>query len=130
MATVKKEVSIAATPDEVWAVVGDVGGISQWFPAIEASSLEGDTRVCELAGGRGTLKERITANDPSSRTYSYTIVDGPMPVSSHEATVVVESEGDGAKVVWTTVVEPDQIAEAISPMFDEALAALKERLEG
>lgn len=39
MATIRTDVYIDRTPDDVWSVVGDIGGLSEWMPGVETSSL-------------------------------------------------------------------------------------------
>src|SRR5580704_7183802 len=44
------DTTLAATPDEVWAKVGQFGSIAELFPAIESFRLEGDDRVIGMFG--------------------------------------------------------------------------------
>lgn len=81
MAKVERDVTIEASPDDVWRVVGDFGGISKWLDGIEASSVDGDTRVCTMAGG-GTLEEKILERDDENRRYTYTITQSPFAFES------------------------------------------------
>ena len=37
MARIEKRIDINRSPEDVWAVVGDVGAISSWLPAIDQS---------------------------------------------------------------------------------------------
>lgn len=129
MPTVDKQIRIDRPASDVWKVVGDLGGISAWFPGLASSSADDDKRVCELEGGVGTLVEDIVAYDAAARTYEYAITDAPMPVESHHARVEVRDEGGASLLVWRTEVEPSSTAEAMDAMFDTALAELKHRLE-
>ncbi|GAA1271152.1 hypothetical protein GCM10009609_37830 [Pseudonocardia aurantiaca] len=61
-------VVIAASPDAVWAMGGDVGNIADWVPAIERSHLVGDVRHATFAGG-GDATERIVERDDAARWY-------------------------------------------------------------
>ena len=38
------EIDIARSPDQVWSVIGDFGGIGGWMPGIESCRLDGDDR--------------------------------------------------------------------------------------
>ena len=62
MAAGAVDVTIAATPDEVWAKVGDFGGVGVLFPAIESFRLEGDDRIIGMFGME--IRERLLARDP------------------------------------------------------------------
>lgn len=130
MPRVVREVHIDASPERVWEVVGDAGGVADWLPAAEASSLDGDTRTVELAGGSGTITERILARDDASRRLEYTIVESPRPLESHRSSMEVLPDGEGTRFVWTTDVEPQAAAEGMTPVFDGGVEALKRHIEG
>ena len=127
MATLTKEILISRPPADVWAVVGDLGGISSWLPAIAESSFEEGVRSCTMAGG-GELTETIDLDEDNLR-YEYAIVESPMELESHRASIAVEADGDGSRVVWITDVEPREMADAMGPIFDEGLQSLKSTLE-
>lgn len=129
MARVDRDIKIEASPDEVWSVVGDFGGISKWLGSIEASSVDGDTRVCAIAGG-GQLVEKILERDDENRRYSYTITESPFPLESHTAWMSVERDGDGSKVTWVMEVSPDELARGMEPIAEGGLMALKGYIEG
>ena len=87
------DVTVAAAPDEVWAKVGDFGGVGDFFPGIESFRLEGDDRVIGMFGME--IRERSWSRGRRQpRTITYSVVDG-VPVESHTATITVEAEGDG-----------------------------------
>jgi hypothetical protein len=77
----------------------------------------------------GVIRERIVEHDPGARRYSYVIDEAPMPIADNTTTIEVQAEGDGAKVVWTTRIEPDELAAAFTPVYQEGLASLKAQLE-
>jgi carbon monoxide dehydrogenase subunit G len=128
MAVFGESIEIAATPDNVWAVVGDVANISAWLPFIEESQIEGDYRQCRSMAG--PLRERILARDDAARTYDYTILDAPMEIEFIHATVAVTETTDGSRVDWSTLVTPDGLVEAFAPIYREGLENLKLQIEG
>jgi carbon monoxide dehydrogenase subunit G len=116
------EVTVGAPPDEVWAKVGDFGGLGDFFPGIESFRLEGDDRVIGMFGME--IRERLVSRDETSRTLSYSVVDG-VPIDSHLATITVEPEGDGSKVTWAYDVEPAEMASIFGDTYKGALAAVE-----
>jgi len=92
----------AASADAVWAKVGDFCGISRWHPAIEkcALSADGKMRTLSLKGG-GTVVEKLEKRDDTMRSYSYSIIDGPLPVANYVSTISVANEGSGSIVTWS-----------------------------
>jgi carbon monoxide dehydrogenase subunit G len=113
---------VHATPDEVWEKVGDFGGIGDLFPALESFQLEGDDRLLGMFGMQ--IRERLVSRSDETRTITYSIVDG-VPVESHQATITVEPDGDGSKVIWSYSVLPDEMAPIFGDTYKGALAALE-----
>jgi hypothetical protein len=91
----------AASVDAVWAKVGDFCGIANWHPAIEkcALSADGKTRTLSLKGG-GSIVEKLEKRDDAQHSYSYSIVEGPLPVANYMSTISVTKEGTGAMITW------------------------------
>ena len=115
------DVTIAAPPDEVWKKVGDFGGVDQFFPGIESFRLEGDDRIIGMFGME--IRERLLARDEEARVLTYSVVDG-VPVESHTATISVEPDGAGSKVIWAYNVTPDEMAPIFGDTYKAALAVL------
>jgi mxaD protein len=122
MAAGAVDVSVAAAPDEVWKKVGDFGGLEAFFPGIDSFRLEGDDRVIGMFGME--IRERLLAKDDESRVLTYSVVDG-VPVESHTATISVEPEGDGCRVIWAYDVMPDEMAPIFGDTYKAALAAVE-----
>lgn len=119
MPTIRTEAHVDVTPEKAWEVVGDLGGVHKWLGIIETCRLDGDTRVCGLAGGQGTLVEKILERDDAERRYRYTITEAPFEIASHEATFAVQPDGDGSRIVWEVTFEPAEL----QPMFEGSGAA-------
>ena len=94
MAAGAVDVTVGATPDEVWAKVGDFGGVAEFFPGIESFRLEGDERVIGMFGME--IRERLLARDDEARTLTYSVVAG-VPIESHTATISVQPDGEGSR---------------------------------
>ncbi len=128
MARIENTIDIDRPVEDVWNVVGDFGAISTWLPAIAASSFGDGVRECSMEGG-GLLKEEITDRDDDAHRYSYRIVESPMPIDFHEATMRVDARDGGSTVTWITEIRPDDMAAAMEPVFSDGLLALKSHLE-
>ena len=122
MAAGAVDVKIAATPDEVWAKVGDFAGVGVLFPGIESFRLEGDDRIIGMFGME--IRERLLARDEENRVLTYSVVGG-VPIDSHTATVSVEPDGDGSMVIWAYDVSPDEMAPIFGDTYKGALGALE-----
>ena len=121
------EIDNAGTPDAVWALAGDFGGIAAWMPGMESCRLEGDNRILETMGM--TITEKLVSKDDATRAITYSIVDG-VPIESHEATVTVSASGDGSHVTWVVDASPDEMADLMQSVYQQSLEALKANVEG
>jgi hypothetical protein len=125
-------VTVAAPPAKVWAVIGDFCGIGQWHPAVEkcVPSQKGGkpVRTLSLKGG-GTLVEEQVRRDDGAMSYTYTILDGPLPVAGYESTLSVKPAGGGSAVSWNGSFQAKGADDAtargvIQGIYDSGLAAI------
>jgi hypothetical protein len=94
--------SAKAAPDAVWAKIGDFCGIGSWHPAIEKCTLSADGKMRALAlKGGGVVNEKLISRDDAAHSYSYAIVDGPLPVANYVSTLSVAADGAGSVIMWT-----------------------------
>jgi len=87
--------------DALWKKVGDFCGISAWHPAIEKCvlSADGKQRTLSLKGG-GTVVEALENWDDANRSYTYTILSGPLPVANYHSTISVADDPKGSALKW------------------------------
>ena len=96
---VKKSSEAPGTPAEVWAVVGDFCAIKDWHPAVaecEQTEEDGATYRILTLGDGGKIKEKLT--NMGDTTYSYDIIESPLPVQNYSAILEI-GEGDGDDTV-------------------------------
>ncbi len=134
---VSKSADMAASPAKVWALIGGFCAISDWHPVIEKCVLskEGDKqlRTLSLKGGGTILEEQLFHND-DKMSYSYKILEGPLPVADYEATMEVARSGSGSKVTWWSTfeakgAEPAKVEETIGGIFDAGLKGIAAKLK-
>lgn len=108
MAKISMSTDLNASADQVWKMIGGFNALPDWHPAVEKSELtqEGQTRTLSLAGG-GTIVEKLEKVDDGARTYTYSIVDSPLPVSNYTATIKVSGEGDNSTIEWSSEFSAD-----------------------
>src|SRR5262245_33299849 len=87
--TVADSVELAATPDEVWSLIGPFG--LDWHPGVARTNLTGagigQLRTMQTRDGK-EIVERLEALDNAKRTYRYTLVAG-VPASRYTGTLEV-----------------------------------------
>src|SRR6476469_9018338 len=112
----KAEVSIDRSPDDVWKLVREFGGMETWMPGVESCVVDADVRTIGMMGIE--IKEKLRSLDDSARRISYSVVESPMGnMESHTATITVEPEGNGSHVTWAVDVSPDELLGLFLPVY-------------
>ncbi|MER6439014.1 SRPBCC family protein [Streptomyces sp. NPDC001185] len=136
MATTTASLDVPASPDRVWQLIGGFGSLPDWLPYIPTSELGEGGRVRTLTSEEGgVIVERLEAFDQRARTYSYSILRAPFPVTGYVSTLTVHETGrrDSARVEWSGSFTPDGTgdAEAVAlfhGIYTDGLAALRRTL--
>ncbi|MGV1013811.1 MAG: SRPBCC family protein [Methyloceanibacter sp.] len=130
---VKKRREAPGTPADVWAVVGDFCAVKNWHPAVAECEefTEGpDTfRTLTLQDG-GKIKEKLT--NKGATTYSYEIIESPLPVKNYSATLTVgeDDEPERVEIVWTAKFDANGTSDEdaqklIAGIFEAGVAGIK-----
>lgn len=128
MADGKAEVSIERSPDDVWKLIREFGGLDAWMPGIERCTVDGDVRTLNTMGIE--IKEQLRTLDDANRTVAYSVIESPMGnLRSHLATLSVVPEGEGSHVTWAVDVDPDELLGLFLPVYEGAIVELKKQLE-
>lgn len=110
MAKSYRSAVVPASADAVWAVVRNFDGLPGWHPGIASSELDsgasaaevGCVRKLAVAGGGGTIREKLVDLDDTDRSYTYDILESPFPIRYYRSTIrVAPVTGSGhAFVEW------------------------------
>ncbi len=135
--SVTREVTIDSTPATVWKLVGNFNALDVWHPAVRKSELNGagtkvgTRRMLTLAEGKQVIIEQLTAYDAAKTSYSYTIVNSPLPVVNYKGTISLNATSDGKTLLkWTSNFEAPSGADsasatrAVETLYDSGLAKL------
>ncbi|GAA4078943.1 SRPBCC family protein [Nocardioides kongjuensis] len=124
MTTLRSHAVLNVPAAEVWEVIRDVARIASWFPAMSSSTGDDRHRTVVLGDG-STLEEDIVTLDDTRRRLQYRAVGGDLPVTSHLGTVdVIDLDADRTIVVYSTEIEPADLAPAFDAAISEAVAGL------
>lgn len=134
MLEVERRLSLATGADEVWDLVGDFGDLG-WHPAAKATDLEDRDGIVHRAitlPDDAVLVERLEEMDDSGKTYSYSIVEGPLPVSDYRSTLRVISVDSGCEVCWGSAfaaagVGDEAAKEVVAGIYEAGFAALSKK---
>lgn len=129
MASIHKEIRLAASADDVWDAVRDVGNIhTRLCPGfLTDCRMDGpDARIVTFGNGM-VVKELIIDLDEKARRVAWSAVGGRM--SHHNASMQIFAEAADCRAVWIADLLPNDLAGAIAGMIDQGLAAMKKTLE-
>lgn len=134
MVEVERRVSLAGSAEDVWDAIGDFSDMS-WHPAARDTDLEDRDgvvhRVVTLPDG-SILVERLEDMDDSGKSYSYSIVEGPLPVSRYRSTLSIVANGKGCDVVWrcgfvARGMDDAAAREVVAGIYEAGINALTDR---
>ncbi len=117
-AEVRQVAEIKASPAAVWAKIGEWCAIKDWHPAIASCDAgKKGFRTLTLKSG-GKILEKLTKTGKYS--YSYEILESPLPVKNYQATLIAKPDSLGTTdLTWTAKFDPKGKSEA------DAVAAIK-----
>ena len=95
MIKVYRSAIIHASADEVWSLVRNFNDLPKWHPAIASSEIEqnlppdaiGCVRRFRLSSDGGLLREQLLGLADDTRSFTYSILESPMPVDNYVATM-------------------------------------------
>jgi uncharacterized protein YndB with AHSA1/START domain len=129
MASIHKELLIAAPVDQVWAAVRAIDGIHTRFARefVVDTRVEGTSRLVTFANGT-VVRERIVNVDEIGRRLAYSIVDWQL--THHNASFQVFPVGHArSRLVWIADLLPDEFADAVEGFMEQGCAAIVRTLE-
>ncbi len=131
MASIIREIVVDADPADVWAALADFGAVHERLAPgfVVASVLDGPaTRVVTFFNG-AVAREVLVGTDDDARRLAYSVVEGPLRATHHNASAQVVPEGGRSRFVWITDVLPDELAGAIGELMDRGISVIKQTLE-
>ena len=140
MAKVSMSTTLPVPARTAWDAIGGFNSLAKWHPAVAKSeeAKEGTATVRRLTlHGGGTIVERLEGKDDRQRTYTYSILQGPLPVAGYTATLHVEENKDGKSctVEWSSAFEPSGASEpeavkVIRGIYDAGFDSLRKMFGG
>ena len=128
MASIHKDIPIAAAAHEVWDALRDFGALhTRLVPGfVRETKLDGEARIVSFAGGT-VARELLVDCDEARRRLVYAVVSER--VKQHSASVQVFADGEtSCHLVWIVDVLPHEIAPYISGQMDQAALAMQKAL--
>jgi carbon monoxide dehydrogenase subunit G len=128
MASICKEVTLSARPDDVWAAIRDVGAIhTRLAPDFVSNvTMDGSARIVTFRSGQVAREEIVTIDDDARRLV-WSIVGTPM--THHNGSIQVSPDGGGCRLVWIADILPDALSGHVGGMMQQGMEAMKKKLE-
>lgn len=130
---VSKEVTVNASADTTWKMIGDFNHLDVWHPVVVGSELThgktNDTRLLTLGNGATITEKQVSRND-AERTYTYAIMESPLPVADYVSTISVVPAADGkSTVTWSSSFDAKDASDedavnAITGIYDAGMNSL------
>ena len=130
MASIRRDIHIQRTPEQVWAAIRDVGAVHERLARgfVVDTTLEPGARVVTFVNGV-VVRELIVDVDDARRRMAYSVVDGPLGATHHHASFQVIDDPDGStRLVWITDVLPHEVAPIADGMIEQGVIAIKRTL--
>jgi Polyketide cyclase / dehydrase and lipid transport len=129
MASIHKEIPLAAPAYDVWDAVRDFGALhTRLVPGFVLDTrLDGEARIVSFANGT-VARELLVDCDEARRRLVYAI--NSERVTQHSASVQVIADGEArCRIVWIVDVLPHEIAAYMNGQMDLAAAAMQKALD-
>lgn len=129
MASIRKEITVAMSPDAVWERVADIGALhTRLVPGfVVDTGLEPGARRVTFANGI-VAREVIVDQDDTARRLVWT-VESERLAHHNGALQVFAAEGGGSRLVWIADILPHEMKDAIAAMMDHGMAAMQATLD-
>jgi len=130
MPTIRKELTVAAGIDRVWAAFRDTGAVHRLAPGfVTDCKLEegGAARIVTFANGI-VAREAIVDLDETAHRLAYSASGGRL--THHNASFTVTEDGPGrCRIVWRADLLPAEMKPAIAAMMEQGVAAMQRQFD-
>jgi hypothetical protein len=92
---------VSGKPDQVWQKIGAFCAIKDWHPAIakcEETEESGVIHRTLTTKDGAKIKEKLVGKTDTS--YTYDIIESPLPVQNYRARIGVSADADKTRVDW------------------------------
>ena len=135
---------LAFSIEEVWSVLRDFNGHDEWHPAVSTSQIErgrdsdcvGVVRAFKLNDGSELREQLLTLSDAET-TYSYCLLDTPIPLFNYVSHVRLMPVTDGDMTFWqwegrfdTPADQQEELVNLVSThIYEAGFSAIQSHLE-
>ena len=110
---VSGSVVVSGKPDKVWYKIGAFCAIKEWHPAIskcEETEESGVIHRTLTTKDGAKIKEKLV--DKTVTSYTYEIIESPLPVRNYRAQIGVSADADKTRVDWKGTFDAKGVSDA------------------
>jgi len=130
MASLRKEIPLAASSAAVWDAVRDIGALhTRLVPGfVTDTRLDGDARIVTFANGT-VARERIVEVSEADRRMVWAVSDPPF--THYSASAQVFDDGPArSRLVWISDFLPNELRDTVAGLMDAGAAAMQKAFAG
>jgi uncharacterized protein YndB with AHSA1/START domain len=129
MASIRTEILIDVSPDDVWAALRDWGALHERLAPgfVTDVRLDDDDRIVTFFDG-SVVRERLVDLDDEARRLAWTMVEGPYGHHNGYAQLFPTGDG-GTRFVWVTDILPNDLAARTAELMEHGTSVIKTTLE-
>ena len=129
MASIRKEIQTAASPDQAWGALRDVSALhTRLVPGFVVDTrLEPGERIVTFGNGMVIREPIIDVNDELHRV-AWSAIGGPLTHYNASAQVLVDA-ANRTTVVWIADFLPNSAAGQINQMMEQGMTVMKATLD-
>ena len=128
LGSIRHEIRIRRSADDVWELVGDAARLHEWFPGIASSPVDGTSRVITTGAGL-PMPEEILVDDPVQRRFQYRITAPDVPAPPRHDRRHRPRRRRRASSSYSTEADPRAMALVIGGATAGALDELRRQME-
>jgi hypothetical protein len=131
MASISKEIMIAARPGAVWDALRDWGAVHQRLAPgfVVDAKVDGEDRIVTFFNDT-VVRELFVDLDDHARRVVWAVHDGSLGLTHYNASAQVISVGERqTRFIWIADLLPHELAPTIAELIDQGLATIKRTLE-
>jgi len=129
MASIRKEIHTAATVDQVWDALRDVGALhTRLVPGFVVDTrLESGERIVTFGNGMVVREPILEVNDETRRV-AWSAIGGPLTHYNASAQVFADRD-NRTTVVWIADFLPNEAAGQIDQLMEQGMTVMKVTLD-
>ncbi len=130
MASIHITILVDRPPETVWSALADVGAVHELARGFVVDTQVHDgVRVVTFVNGV-VAKELLVDIDQDTRRVAYAVVESPLCLRHHHASMEVVADGGGrSRLVWVADLLPDEAEPAVRTLMEQGAESMQRALE-